>query len=380
MQLKFRYISCDDHLWEQNESEIKSEMITTVNTPLITHFSVFLFPLFLITSSDRHRAVKTSKEGKDSERCLVWKCLHPVQGIPLHLHLLSPLQLVKTRDLLVTSQQLHPRPFTVQRCHTQLSFHPRIGRRSSPFEDLLLPLPLMWQMGTESMVVKLRRLLRQRLRLGSFIRWWSHQPWTWLVWDLLHHHPLPPKSLLDNDLYTDVTFVVEGKRLKAHRIVLALKSDVFHNMFSSQKDETTFTITDTTFPAFQELLNYVYTNKCNAVSVDTTIRLLGLAEQYHFKELKKACLNHVMKKLSPDTAVEALIVGNTYGIDKVKSAALKVIKRNKVSELKNWDKLRGHDTLKDQVCVYLQGYNNWSSLRKGFVHFQWFSIMMKTYT
>ena len=169
---------------------------------------------------------------------------------------------------------------------------------------------------------------------------------------------LTSKFLLDNDLYTDVTFVIEGKRLNAHRIVLALKSDVFHNMFSSQKDETTFTIKDTTFPAFQELLNYVYTNKCNAVSVDTTIRLLGLAEQYHFKELKKACLNHVMKKLSPDTAVEALIVGNTYGIDKVKSAALKVIKRNKVSELKNWDKLRGHDTLKDQVCVYLQGYNN----------------------
>lgn len=169
---------------------------------------------------------------------------------------------------------------------------------------------------------------------------------------------LTSKFLLDNDLFTDVTFIVEGKRLKAHRIVLALKSDVFHNMFSSQKDETTFTIKDTTFPAFQELLNYVYTNKCNAVSVDTTIRLLGLAEQYHFKELKKACLNHVMKKLSPDTAVEALIVGNTYGIDKVKSAALKVIKRNKVSELKNWDKLRGHDTLKDQVCVYLQGYNN----------------------
>lgn len=169
---------------------------------------------------------------------------------------------------------------------------------------------------------------------------------------------LTSKLLLDNDLYTDVTFIIEGKKLKAHRLVLALKSDVFHNMFSSQKDEVTFTINDTTYPAFQELLNYVYTNKCNAVSVDTTIRLLGLAEQYHFKELKKACLNHVMKKLSPDTAVEALIVGNTYGIDKVKSAALKVIKRNKVSELKNWDKLRGHDTLKDQVCVYLQGYNN----------------------
>lgn len=169
---------------------------------------------------------------------------------------------------------------------------------------------------------------------------------------------LTSKFLLDNDLYTDVTFIIEGKKLKAHRIVLALKCEVFHNMFSSQKDETEFTIRDTTFPAFQELLNYIYTNKCNAVSVDTTIRLLGLAEKYGTKELKKACLNHVMKKLSPDTAVEALIVGNTYGIDKVKSAALKVIKRNKVSELKNWDKLRGHDTLKDQVCVYLQGYNN----------------------
>lgn len=52
MQLEFRYISCDDHFWERNESEMKSqmkqnykwnkitsEMKTAVSTPLITLFS-----------------------------------------------------------------------------------------------------------------------------------------------------------------------------------------------------------------------------------------------------------------------------------------------------------------------------------------------------
>lgn len=45
------------------------------------------------------------------------------------------------------------------------------------------------------------------------------------------------RSMYEQQLFTDATLVVEGKRLHAHRAVLAAASPVFLRMFSSQMQE-----------------------------------------------------------------------------------------------------------------------------------------------
>lgn len=39
-------------------------------------------------------------------------------------------------------------------------------------------------------------------------------------------------SFFDNELFSDVTIVFEGRRVRAHKVVLASQSPYFHAMFS----------------------------------------------------------------------------------------------------------------------------------------------------
>lgn len=71
-------------------------------------------------------------------------------------------------------------------------------------------------------------------------------------------------SLLESQVLSDITFVVQGFHFKAHRAILATRSEYFDAMFSggfmeSKKDE--FEVLDVSSEVFENLLIYIYTNQ-----------------------------------------------------------------------------------------------------------------------
>lgn len=46
------------------------------------------------------------------------------------------------------------------------------------------------------------------------------------------------KNLLKNPLFSDITFEIEGKTVKAHKCVVVSRSDVFEKMFTLGTKET----------------------------------------------------------------------------------------------------------------------------------------------
>jgi speckle-type POZ protein len=76
------------------------------------------------------------------------------------------------------------------------------------------------------------------------------------------------QSLLEGEKLSDVTFVVEGERFKAHRSILAARSDVFDrqlcgSMRESREEEV---IVDEVAPAtFKALLLFMYTDSFEAI-------------------------------------------------------------------------------------------------------------------
>ena len=61
-----------------------------------------------------------------------------------------------------------------------------------------------------------------------------------------------------------MTFMVDGKELKAHKAILTARSPVFAAMFEhdcKEKQESKVEIIDFSFEAFKELLKFVYTGQ-----------------------------------------------------------------------------------------------------------------------
>lgn len=104
--------------------------------------------------------------------------------------------------------------------------------------------------------------------------------------------------------FTDVTFVVEGSKFFAHRVMLAARSEYFRALLyggmRETNPETEIELKDTTAPAFDALLKYVYSGKMflGDYKEETILELLSLAHKYGFLALESALQGYLKAILS----------------------------------------------------------------------------------
>merc|ERR1712107_436720 len=94
--------------------------------------------------------------------------------------------------------------------------------------------------------------------------------------------------LLENTSDADVTFMVNGERILAHRVILSARSQYFNIMFSSGFKEgakkAVIEVPDTTVEAFRALIRYLYTAEL-ALDSTNAIQVMQLAHLYDIREL-----------------------------------------------------------------------------------------------
>lgn len=77
------------------------------------------------------------------------------------------------------------------------------------------------------------------------------------------------KNLLDNAIFSDVSFIVDGKKIYAHRSILYARAEYFRNMFDSKMRECSekdIVISDVSYVVFKAVLEYLY---CGTVQLDS---------------------------------------------------------------------------------------------------------------
>lgn len=82
--------------------------------------------------------------------------------------------------------------------------------------------------------------------------------------------------MFETQLRTDVTFLVNGQRIGAHRIVLASQSDYFECLLYGPMKEgraTEITLKETPPEAFRELLKFVYSGSVTSVDMTVSCRV-----------------------------------------------------------------------------------------------------------
>ncbi|PIK59472.1 putative RCC1 and BTB domain-containing protein 1 [Apostichopus japonicus] len=107
--------------------------------------------------------------------------------------------------------------------------------------------------------------------------------------------------LVENEEITDITFILENKKIRAHKSILMIRSEYFRRMFQNdwvEKEKEGITIQGFTYNGFNTYIEYVYTGTItNKLSFDVAVDLLQIAECYQEMKLKGLCEELLKDKL-----------------------------------------------------------------------------------
>ncbi|XP_033223922.1 speckle-type POZ protein-like [Belonocnema kinseyi] len=137
------------------------------------------------------------------------------------------------------------------------------------------------------------------------------------------------KFLLNDQAFQDVTISVGKKTFCAHKAILSTRSEVFQAMFTnemSEKSNSLVEIDDLSPEVIKSMLHFIYTDKVDYEDLKKLApELLGAAEKYNLRRLKKMCVAAMHRNLAVENILNTLKVADIYSIAYLKKEALKFL-------------------------------------------------------
>ena len=155
--------------------------------------------------------------------------------------------------------------------------------------------------------------------------------------------------------FSDVVLVVEEDRFNVHRCILGMWSEVFTTMFTAQFKEKT--AEEVPLPGkksaeIKEMLLVIYPTSAKPIDESNYAFLLDLAKEYMMAKLTEKCENYLISRLNPRTemysysqfgvggflskgnCLELLDIAENHGLDKLRTACIKIAQCIKFQDLK----------------------------------------------
>ena len=132
------------------------------------------------------------------------------------------------------------------------------------------------------------------------------------------------QQLLDSKSLSDITIDVQGQQFKAHKVVLAARSPVFHAMFTTdlmEKKTNIIEIRDIESSTFLELLRFIYTDQVDNLE-DVASDLLAAADKYMLELLKAKCEASLSRHINLDNCGNLLTLAHLYSTPGLKKKLL----------------------------------------------------------
>lgn len=132
------------------------------------------------------------------------------------------------------------------------------------------------------------------------------------------------KELLNEPKYSDFTFVVQGKKFKVHRAILAAASPVFDALFTTKFCENVTNecfVKDIEPTIFQYLLDFIYCGELPEALYKVSQSLYEAAHYYQINELADICISVECYHISKDNAVDVYEWAEKYNVENLKKEA-----------------------------------------------------------
>lgn len=154
---------------------------------------------------------------------------------------------------------------------------------------------------------------------------------------------IPPSALLndlskliDNPMFSDVTFLVEGKEIHVNRAIISIRSDFFNVMLKDggmkeskqAEQDIPIEIKDVSYPIFIKIIEFLYTDEVKDLSLEDGITLLITSERFMLDRLKAICEDSIRSHVSVENVLNILLACQKHNAISLKDIALEFILTN----------------------------------------------------
>jgi hypothetical protein len=151
------------------------------------------------------------------------------------------------------------------------------------------------------------------------------------------------RRLVNDPGMSDVCFLVDGNEVYAHRAILAVRSEYFRVLlFNGHMRESVqasgdrnvinpaspIELRDVSYSVFLKVLEYLYTDTVQNVTLELGIHLLVASEQFLLDRLKALCEDIIRRDISVDNVINILVTSHQHNALGLKEIALEFILRN----------------------------------------------------
>jgi hypothetical protein len=149
--------------------------------------------------------------------------------------------------------------------------------------------------------------------------------------------------LVNNSEFSDISILVDSKRIFCHRAILAAQCPRFKALLSGgmrEAIEGEIVISEWSYESVYALVTYIYTGRI-PTDCECVDELLGLADSYTFDSLKRICEKILINKIDLLNCIFILKIGDKFNSQELKKSALNFIIKHfdQVVAMENFDEL-----------------------------------------
>jgi ankyrin repeat protein len=137
---------------------------------------------------------------------------------------------------------------------------------------------------------------------------------------------------LQNPLFSDLTLIVDGRPIVAHKSIICSRSSYFRGLCLSglrESREKTIPLADTSHDAFLVVLEYIYTRKLNFELLhDNIVDVFMLSCRYSLRKLKSELESIIASNLTPANVCSILLVADQHDALQLRKSCANFISQN----------------------------------------------------
>nr|KAF6428368.1 RCC1 and BTB domain containing protein 2 [Rousettus aegyptiacus] len=118
------------------------------------------------------------------------------------------------------------------------------------------------------------------------------------------------KREFDNPNTADLKFLVDGKYIYAHKVLLKIRCEHFRSSLEDSEDDIV-EMSEFSYPVYRAFLEYLYTDSIS-LSPEEAVGLLDLATFYRENRLKKLCQQTIKQGICEENAIAMLSAAVKY--------------------------------------------------------------------
>uniref|UniRef100_A0A0G4GSZ3 BTB domain-containing protein n=1 Tax=Chromera velia CCMP2878 TaxID=1169474 RepID=A0A0G4GSZ3_9ALVE len=145
------------------------------------------------------------------------------------------------------------------------------------------------------------------------------------------------KRIVNDPEFSDVTLVVDGKEIYAHKAILATRCEHFRAMFSSKMREFHEGRVNIDLWSYQSVLatlEFLYTGSLGDRPSTVVAEVLGLADSFGLDGLKRLCESSMAHSIERENVCQLLRSADKYLAKDLKEKCMQYIKKNKKEVLR----------------------------------------------